>query len=58
MSWMKGYEFSTFMIGYLDTPLVGTKRDIKNYKIKDLLHMIDQDIHPKNILLFLENSRN
>ena len=53
----EGYEFSTFMIGYLDTPLVGTKRDIKNYKIKDLIRMIDEDIHPKNILLFLENTK-
>jgi len=51
----EGYEFSTFMIGYLDTPLVGTRRDIKNYKIDDLLQMIDNDIHPKNILLFIEN---
>jgi len=51
----EGYEFSTFMIGYLDTPLVGTKRDIKTYKINDLLKMIDEDTHPRNILLFIEN---
>lgn len=51
----EGYEFSTFMIGYLDTPLVGTKRDIKNYKINDLLRMIDENTHPNNILLFIEN---
>jgi len=51
----EGYEFSTFMIGYLDTPLVGTKRDIKNYKIDDLIKMIDKGTHPKNILLFIEN---
>ncbi|MCH7772935.1 MAG: FkbM family methyltransferase [Bacteroidetes bacterium] len=51
----EGYEFSTFMIGYLDTPLVGTKRDIKNYKINDLLKMIDENTHPNNILLFIEN---
>lgn len=50
----EGYEFSTFMIGYLDTPLVGTKRDIKNYKINDLIRMIDDDKYPKNILLFIE----
>ena len=50
-----GYDFSTFMIGYLDTPLVGTKSDIKNYKIDDLLKMIDNDTHPRNILLFIEN---
>jgi len=51
----EGYEFSTFMIGYLDTPLVGTKRDIKNYKINDLLKMIDNNSHPRNILLLIEN---
>lgn len=50
----EGYEFSTFMISYLDTPLVGTKRDIKTYKINDLLKMIE-DTHPRNILLFIEN---
>ena len=54
----EGYEFSTFMIGYLDTPLVGTKRDVKNYKIDDLLDMIDNDTYPKNILLFIENQSN
>ena len=46
------------MIGYLDTPLVGTKRDVKNYKINDLLTMINNDTHPKNILLFIENQSN
>jgi len=53
----EGYEFTTFMIGYLDTPLVGTKRDIKNYKINDLLTMIDNDTHPRNILLFIEHQK-
>ena len=48
------YELHSFLIGYLDTPLVGTTRDLKKYSIDDMLVMLDNEILPPNILLFLE----
>jgi len=48
------YEIHSFLIGYLDTPLVGTVRDLKKYSIDDMLIMLDNEILPPNILLFLE----
>ena len=48
------YEIDSFLIGYLDTPLVGTVRDLKKYTINDMLIMLDNDTLPPNILLFLE----
>jgi FkbM family methyltransferase len=49
------YELHSFLIGYLDTPLVGTSRDLKKYSIDDMLIMLDNEILPPNILLFLES---
>lgn len=49
------YEIHSFLIGYLDTPLVGTVRDLKKYSIDDMLIMLDNDTLPPNILLFLES---
>jgi len=50
----ENYEINSFLIGYLDTPLVGTVKDLKKYKIDDLLVMLENDVLPPNILLFLE----
>lgn len=49
------YEIKYYIQGEFDSPLIGTMKDIKNYKIKNLLQMLEENILPGNILLFLEN---
>ena len=48
------YKVYSFLIGYLDTPLVGTVRDLKKYSFDQMLSMVDDETLPPNILLFLE----
>jgi len=50
----ENYEVFSFLIGYLDTPLVGTVRDLKKYSFDQMLSMLDDETLPPNILLFLE----
>lgn len=51
----EGYELTYYLIGYLDTPLVGTMNDVKKHTIENLIEMIDKKKIPNNLLLFFEN---
>ncbi len=53
----ENYEIKYFISGNFDTPFVGTMKDVKRYKISQLLDMIDDNSLPGNIMLFLESSK-
>ncbi len=49
------YEVKYFIRGEFDTPMVGTMKDVKNYSLKKLFEMLEENTLPGNFLLFLEN---
>ena len=52
----EGYEITTYVPRDIDTPLIGTLRDVKHYKIDDLLDMLKKNNLPSFVMLTLENS--
>jgi FkbM family methyltransferase len=52
----EGYEISAYVPRDIDTPLIGTIRDVKLYQINDVLKMIDDNTIPSFVMLTLENS--
>ncbi len=52
----EGYEIKYFIPRDLDRPIVGNLKDIKNFKITNLLEMFDNRIMPETFMVFLENN--
>ena len=50
----EGYEITTYVPRDIDTPLIGTLRDVKNYKIDQLLDMLKKNNLPSFVMLTLE----
>lgn len=51
----EGYEITTYVPRDIDTPLIGTLRDVKHYKIDNILHMLKKNNLPSFVMLTLEN---
>lgn len=50
-----GYEIEYYIPRDVDVPIIGTKKDIKRFKIDQILEMLDSKNHPSFIMLILEN---
>lgn len=49
------YQIKYFIQGELDSPMIGTMKDIKKYSLERLIEMSEEGLLPGNFLLFLEN---
>jgi len=55
----QNYEITSFLIRELDRPKVGSIKDLnENYKIKDLLDLLDSDSFPPYVQVFFEPKLN
>lgn len=51
----ENYEIKYFIQGKLDSPMIGTRKDIKKYSVGRLLEMSEDGTLLGNFLVFLEN---
>jgi len=54
----ENYEVKYFIKGELDSPMVGTMRDVKKISLGKLIEMSGEENLPGNFLLFLEHKSN
>lgn len=50
-----GYEIEYYIPRDVDVPIIGTKKDIKRFKIDQVLEMLESKNYPSFIMLILEN---
>ena len=49
-----GYEISSYIPRDIDAPLIGRMKDVKNYTINEILHMLEIDMLPSFFMLSLK----
>ena len=49
-----GYSKTLFFNAYLDTPLVGTIRDVRTHSVTEIIDMLHKEKLPKLVMIFLK----